>query len=165
MGLKLIMALSADGFLCRGPDDDMSWTGREDKALFKTLTLTGGVMGAGSRTFDLLPELPGRRLVRLSTHDGGEDCSDGHRMSLDMFPYRYPGAWLLGGPTVACEALERYLVDEVVLIQSRHTNLGGVGSSSPPLIPMGVLLRRMNRLDHVGQVGFECNSVSVWRTP
>lgn len=158
-GLKLIMACSEDGYLCRGPDDDMEWTGREDKRLFRLMTTAGGVMGAGSRTFDLMPtKWLGRRLIRLSTHDGGQDCSGGHRMSLGMFAHHHPGAWLLGGPTVACEALDIRLVDEVHLFHSTKVKLGGgVG------VVETVLSRAEKYMESTGIQRFETLEVYTWR--
>lgn len=44
--LKLIMAVSADGFVSNGPDDHMDWTGPDDKKAFRLLTSVGGVLGA-----------------------------------------------------------------------------------------------------------------------
>ena len=65
MSLRLIMAVSADGYLASGLNDDMSWTGQLDKTIFKLLTSVGGVVGAGHNTFWQLPHLSGRRLVCL----------------------------------------------------------------------------------------------------
>lgn len=174
-GLKLIMAMSADGFLCRGSDDDMRWTGLTDKRLFHALTMTGGAMGAGRKTCALLPPLPGRTLVCLS--NGPADYAyfptRGYssrekavmqvpQMSLGMFAHRYPGAWLLGGPTVASEALDTQLVDEVHLCQS-PAFIGGVGSSSPPLVPASVLIDRMGYLRGLGCTRLADVEIYHWR--
>lgn len=108
--LKLIMAVSSDGYLARGPDDDMRWTGKLDKTLFHLMTSVGGVCGTGSKTWSFMPTLPGRLLLRL-TRSG---------TSVREFSERYPGAWLLGGPTVARGALEMDLVAEAHLFRSTH---------------------------------------------
>ncbi len=103
--MRLLMAVSADGFLCRGPADDMTWTGSMDKRLFRVLTSVGRVCAAGSTTRDLMRDLPGRTLLRLSQDD----------YTLEDFAEDYPDGWLLGGPTVAEVALRAGLVGEVYL--------------------------------------------------
>ena len=109
--MRLLMAVSADGFLARGPDDDMRWTGRLDKKVFRLLTGVGGVCGAGSTTYDLMETtLKGRTLFRLSR--------SGHDMGLRLFAEAHPSAWLIGGPTIAVEAFQRGLIDEVHLYRS-----------------------------------------------
>lgn len=118
--MRLLLASSADGYLARGPEDDMTWTGRVDKALFRLLTLSGGT-GApdtvlvGSRTFDQMPKLPGRDMVRLS-NDGLPGS-----MTLEQAAAHHPRAWLIGGPTVAIEALRRGLVDRAFICVSPVT--------------------------------------------
>lgn len=137
--LKLVMAVSKDGFLAMGPSDPMDWTGRDDKKVFKLLTSVGGVLGAGRRTFQLLPPLKGRKVVCLSTRKGmvqnlsarhaleagpsadpmPQDAAYEMTMSLGTFAFAHPGAWLLGGPTVAMEALGIGLLDEVHLCRNK----------------------------------------------
>ena len=91
--MRLLMAVSADGFLARGPDDDMSWTGQTDKKLFRLLTLVDPLLLAGATTAKLLPKLPGRTVVPLS------------RRGLALSDMQSVDGWLIGGPTVAQEAL------------------------------------------------------------
>lgn len=100
--MRLLLASSADGYLARGPEDDMKWTGPIDKAVFRLLTLSNGndVLLAGSRTFDQMPKLPGRTMERLS-RDG---------LTLEQAAGVHMDAWLIGGPTVAREALSLGLV-------------------------------------------------------
>jgi len=101
--LNLLMAVSSDGMVCRGPSDDMRWTGRTDKALFRALTLPDQVLLAGRTTAAMLPKLPGRTVVPISRDPG-------QGLDLAVAAQRYPGAWLIGGPTVAQEALGLGLV-------------------------------------------------------
>lgn len=124
--LKLILAVSADGYLARGPRDDMSWTGRDDKAAFRLLTSVGGRCAVGARSWALMPaELPGRSLVPL-TQDGrlvyhGLDrtgaCPEAST-TVGRFAHANPAGWLLGGPSLAHEALDLGLVDQVYLCRS-----------------------------------------------
>jgi dihydrofolate reductase len=102
--LNLLMAVSADGFVARGPSDDMRWTGAEDKALFKALTLSSPhPLLVGRRTHAQMPALADRELVPLSS-----DPALG--ITLDRAAELYPGAWLIGGPEVARAALQAGLV-------------------------------------------------------
>lgn len=112
--MRLLMASSDDGYLCKGPDDDMGWTGSTDKLLFRALTSVGGVCAAGSRTHDLMPSLPGREFIRLSRE----------AYTLEHLQEAHPDAWLLGGPTVARTALEAGLVHEAHLCQIIGVELG-----------------------------------------
>lgn len=102
--MRLLLASSADGYLARGPEDDMKWTGPIDKAVFRLLTLSNGndVLLAGSRTFDQMPPLPGRRMERLSRGPNGIDLAEAAN--------RWPDAWLIGGPEVSVAALRLGLV-------------------------------------------------------
>ncbi len=125
MGLKLIMAVSADGFVARGPTDDMTWTGSTDKRVFRLLTSVGGVLGAGRRTFEQLPRLEGRTVVLLSRNG----------MALNDFCRLYPDAWLIGGQEVALEALQLNLVDQAFLCNSREVFLcSGVRDQITPCL-------------------------------
>ncbi len=113
--MRLIMAVSEDGFLARGHDDDMSWTLPMDKKIFKLLTSVGGKLAAGRVTFDLMPKDldGGRTLYNLSRKS----------MVLPGFALRHPDAWLVGGPSIATVALKDGHIDEVHLIHNKGVNL------------------------------------------
>ena len=106
--MRLILAVSETGILARGRDDNMRWTGPDDKTVFRLLTMTsGGVCLAGMRTYQMLPELKGRTVLPLSrTRDG---------MTLEEAEALHPNAWLLGGVDVAESALRAGLVTEAYL--------------------------------------------------
>ncbi len=123
--MRLLMAVSADGFLCKGPTDDMTWTGRTDKLLFRILTGVGRICAAGSTTRDLMRSLPGRTLLELSR--------DGY--TLKDFATEYPDGWLLGGPTVAAAALEAGLVSEVYISWILGTKLWSGVRATPVFMP------------------------------
>lgn len=113
--MRLLMAASLDGYLCRDERDDMSWTGPADKALFRALTGVGRVCAAGRTTWNIMPKLEGRQLIPLS-----RGCFDLARLQA-----LHPDAWLLGGPTVARAAVLYGMVDEFHLVRSRRVRLGG----------------------------------------
>lgn len=126
--LKLVMAVSHDGFVARGPNDDMSWTGHYDKQLFRVLTGVGGTIGVGRVTAESIPKvLQGRTLQVLSG-------SPRFGMTLGSFAYKYPGAWLGGGQTVALEALRGGYLDEVHLCRAPAELGEGVADRVSPFI-------------------------------
>lgn len=108
--MRVLMAVSKDGYMARERDDRMGWLGATDKAVFRVLSGVGGVMAAGSRTTALMPGTPGRRLLALSR--SGYTLAD--------LATEHPDAWLLGGPALALEALASDWagVDEVHLCRS-----------------------------------------------
>lgn len=120
--MKLLMAVSSDGFLAAGPDDAMRWTGVTDKAIFRLLTLTGDrytPILAGRRTVGMLPRLHGREVKMLSRHnENGVTLEDAEAL--------YPEAWLIGGPTVALEALKRGFVRQAVICRCAATLYEGI---------------------------------------
>lgn len=64
MRVFIIAAVSADGFIGRGPEHLADWTSKEDKQLFVRLTKEAGTMVMGSRTFDTIGRaLPGRHTI------------------------------------------------------------------------------------------------------
>lgn len=110
--LRALMAVSADGFVCRGPADDMEWTGAADKRLFASLT-RDQVVGAGSTTCRMLPPLPGRTVKRITREARG--LGGGAEWTLGDFARAFPEGWLIGGQTVLTAAIYGGLVDRVVL--------------------------------------------------
>jgi dihydrofolate reductase len=127
LGFKVLMAVSGDGFVARGPEDRMEWTGQTDKGIFRLLTLTGGShkVLAGRRTADLLPKLADREVVAISrTYHKG--------ITLQEAAWAHRDAWLIGGLDVVLAALDANLVEQVVLCQTT-ARLGG-GISVEPLL-------------------------------
>lgn len=128
--MKLIMAVSADGYVARKKGDDMSWTGPSDKAAFRLLTCVGGTptstfigpicastLACGPKTYELVPKtLAGRRLMRLSSRPRSTDPEDLN--DLAWYNRHYPTGWLIGGQTIALAALEQDLVDQAFICAS-----------------------------------------------
>lgn len=114
--MRAILAVSADGYLAKGQNDDMTWSGPTDKAIFRILTCTGSLMAASRNTVRLMPsKLPGRTLVALSSQGYVEHESWG---TLHEFSVAYPDAWLIGGPKLVMQALEAGMLHEVHLCRS-----------------------------------------------
>lgn len=180
--LKLVMAVSKDGFVSLGPNDDMLWTGPDDKRAFRLLTSVGGVLGAGRRTFEQLPRLKGRRVICLSTRKGfvekaearearqhpfsdgpvSEDASYERAMSLGQFAHQHPTGWLIGGQTVALEALSVGLVDQVFLCRA-PIELHRSGLFDPRVAQRDLISHRISSWSRQERVSVGGTSVEVWR--
>lgn len=64
MRVFIIAAVTADGFIARYPGHPATWTSKEDKKHYVSLTKEAGVMVMGSRTFATIGRaLPGRRTI------------------------------------------------------------------------------------------------------
>lgn len=120
------MAVSRDGYVARSPEDDMSWLGKTDKAIFRILTGVGQECAISAWSCHLIPgnegRLPGRSLHPLSRegfhHADEENGKLGAWGTLDEFYNAHPDGWLLGGQALAIDALEARYVDEVHLCRS-----------------------------------------------
>lgn len=122
--MKLLLAVSADGYLCRDEADDMKWTGPLDKFVFKVLTMSSAQpVFAGSVTYDMMPNLRARTMFRLSQRVGGLTLKDAN--------FYYPYGWLIGGPTVAELALKERYVERAFICRVPVTL--GSGISAAPL--------------------------------
>ncbi len=67
MKISLIAALTLDGFIARNSNEFASWTSKEDKKRFVTMTKEARCIVLGSKTFDTFPSpLPGRTHVIYS---------------------------------------------------------------------------------------------------
>lgn len=132
--MKVLLAVSADGFVAKHGRDDMSWTGKQDKQLFRLLTnLDDEPLAVGAATLPLMPALKGRRIIGLSRTPnsrgrGGYHIEDW--MTLLELERWFPKAWVIGGQSVALEAVRAGYVDRVVL--SRVQTLLDVGIALSP---------------------------------
>lgn len=180
--LKLVMAVSKDGFVSMGPNDDMLWTGPDDKRAFRLLTSVGGVLGAGRRTFENLPRLKGRRVLCLSTRrivlpnaearegmcypfsDGSlsDDTAYEHAMTLGQFAHQYPNAWLIGGQTVVLEALSLELVDQVFLCHA-PVELHRSGLFDPRVAQHELITPYISSWSRQERLRLGGTTVEVWR--
>ena len=180
--LKIVMAVSKDGFVSFGPDDDMSWTGPDDKRAFRLLTAVGGVLGAGRRTFEMLPRLKGRRVVCLSTRpvmvenaaaregqqfpfsDGPmpADAAYERALTLGQFAHQHSTGWLIGGQTVALEALAIGLVDQVFLCHA-PVELHRFGRFDPRVAQRDLISHRISTWSRQERVSVGKTAVEVWR--
>lgn len=120
--LRLIMAISADGFIARGPDDSMNWLGQTDKGIFKLLTTqeSPSVLIRSRRTELAMPSvLAGRTFVTVSRRG---------IMTLDDAAKAYPSAWLVGGQELAIEGIKNGHVRSAFLCISARYCFDGIQS-------------------------------------
>lgn len=131
--IRAVYARSIDGWAAKSNVDKMDWTGGDDKAIFRTLTSVGGIIGVGSTTHDLLPGLTGRKAIRITRRSTAADPG----MSLMQFAARYPDGWLAGGPTLLQAAFEMGIIGEVheCVVQLRLGEQGTEGFIPAPTIP------------------------------
>lgn len=123
MALRGILAVSADGLLARGPNDDMSWTGKLDKQLFKLLTCVGGDIGVGTSTWLSMPrQLQGRRLHLLS-----RDRTVRGAVTLEDFVELYDNTWI-ASPGLVLAAIQDGLMSQMFMCR---VQVKAAGQSDP----------------------------------
>ena len=126
--MRLIMAVSADGFVARGPDDNMFWLGPYDKAVFKLLTTSGvePTLIRSRRTEMAMPKvLLGRRLITVSRSG----------LTLKQAGAQYPSAWLVGGQELATVAFgERGMLSDVYICKSDRRCFDGIPSTLEDMV-------------------------------
>lgn len=137
--MRLVLAVSADGFLAKDSTDDMKWTGPLDKAVFRLLTLSDNnpLLLAGRVTYDQMPPLPGRRMVKLSrsptvTNENDLIISTNLDRAAALWQSK---AWLIGGPGVAMEALKKGYVTRAFICESAVKLESGI-----PFEPLAAIL-------------------------
>jgi dihydrofolate reductase len=117
--MKLILAQSYDEFLAKSSNDKMLWTGVYDKHIFKLLThFDNGPLLVGSTTAVLLPSLKHREVIILNRKN----------FDLTSAAIKYPNGILIGGPTIALEALKRQYIKKFVLVTIKKSLVFGISS-------------------------------------
>ena len=129
--MRLIMAVSGNGFVAAGEDDDMLWTGPIDKAVFKLLTSTSDILAVSAKTLQYMPKtLPGRgKLYGLSTNPA-------KGVALEDFAAMFPDAWLLGGQELALYAMKNGFVDKAYICRAMSSMLVSAGPEHLASEPM-----------------------------
>lgn len=109
--MKAIFVESANGYLAKSDSDNMSWTPKLDKKIFKLLTYTcGGVCVCSKKTYGLLPPQmlndTGRKFI-VAERDGAN--------SLINLNKKFPNAVLVGGPTFLTQAYKHNVIDTFIV--------------------------------------------------
>ena len=124
MKLTLIMALTLDGKIGKGPDHFPDWTGKQDKKLFAELSKQAGVVIMGSKTFDTIGKpLPGRKNVILTRNQHRKSAWN-HLIYTSQSPGNilkelenegYSKAILAGGALINSLFAREHLIDEIIV--------------------------------------------------
>lgn len=115
--MKAIFVESQNGYLAKGPEDDMSWTPSLDKKLFRLLSCAfGGIYVCSRATYMLLPQKmkeDNRRRFIIAERAGIN--------SLYYLNKRFPNAVLLGGPTFLKAAYKMKVIDTFIVTTTENT--------------------------------------------
>jgi len=127
MKVLLLMAMTADGMIARGPNHFPDWTSGQDKAMFKRVTQQAGVVVMGSRTYDAIGKpLPGRKNIvltrnkqRRSSHpDLVYTDSDPAALLTSLEAEGFVDVILAGGATINTLFARQGLIDEIQVTYS-----------------------------------------------
>ncbi len=182
--MRLILAVSHDGYLAQGLEDDMSWTTPTDKKVFRLLTQVGGVCGVGYASRRLMPgRLEGRKLVSItqdgrrvlnyhptpSTHGPYDPVPDWAAvepsMTLGAFAHAHPDGWLLGGPRLALEAMSLRMVDQAFMCRVPMRLGGGLPDLITPRLQASDGAEwSLSQSIVLDEVVVDCWSREPWRT-
>lgn len=126
--MKAIFAESLNGYLAKGPNDDMSWTPKLDKKLFKLLSIVlGGVYFCSRHTFNLLPKKmtsdPNRHFEVVDRQYSDEDWKRAGQV--------FKNAIILGGPTFLKVVYDKGLIDTFIITTTLKTIQGQPGYENP----------------------------------
>lgn len=156
--MKAILAVSVEGMVANSDRDDMTWTGSDDKAIFRMLTSVGGVLGCSHRTRLLMPpSLKGRTLLTLSRNPQKVDHVLPQMRDLAWFKRTFQNPWLIGGQAIVAEAVKHNMLGQAFICKSMHSC-----HPTPSAIPytLGRLLVDDWRLTHTIRLSYV--AVEVW---
>ena len=150
--MKAIFVESENGYLAKGPKDDMMWTPSLDKKLFRLLSLAfGGIYVCSKHTYMLLPKKmlqDENRQFIVAEHAGIN--------SLYHLNKAFPNAVLLGGPTFLKAAYNAKVIDTFI-VTTVDIRIRNNSRYENPFID--VLLQA----DMLGEVKFEGLTVRVYK--
>lgn len=149
--MKAIFVESGNGYLAKGPDDDMSWTPSLDKKIFKLLTYVyGGICVCSKRTYELLP------LKMRNDSNRTFICADrtGSR-SLQHLNILFPNAVLIGGPTFLKAAFDAGVIDIFIVTTVEKTIKNNPKYENP-------FLNMLLMANQIGEVEFDDLTVRLY---
>ncbi len=105
-----ILVESKNGYMAKGPNDNMSWTPVLDKQIFQLLTTFNNVCICSKHTYTLLPQKmlsdPAREFI-VAERVGSK--------SLPALNIVYPNACLIGGPEFLKSAYNLSVIDTIII--------------------------------------------------
>jgi len=107
--MQLILGLSKNNFIAKSENDDMTWL-KGDKNIFRLLSSAGqGINFISKKSSKFMPEsLKGRELMIISR-------SGNHYWTLEEANKYFKTANLLGGQTLALEAINKNYITDIFL--------------------------------------------------
>ena len=115
--MKAIFVESKNGYLAKGPEDNMLWTPKLDKQLFKLLSCAfGGVCVCSAHTYGLLPNK-----MKWDEHRQFIIAEKSGLNTLYNLNKAYPNAILIGGPVFLKAAYKAKVIDTFIVTT---TNIG-----------------------------------------
>lgn len=115
--MKAIFVESQNGYLAKGPEDDMRWTPSLDKKLFKLLSCAfGGVCVCSKHTYSLLPKsvlYDENRKFIIADRAGMNSLHNLNKM--------FPNAVLIGGPKFLKAAYDLKVIDTFIVTTVRYS--------------------------------------------
>jgi len=154
MKVTVLMAITLDGKIGKSPDHFPDWTGKEDKKLFKDLSMKAGAVIMGSKTYDTIGmPLPNRKNViltrdrkRKSEWENLIFTNDPPRVILENLEKEgFSEVILAGGALVNSLFAEEKLIDEIIVTISPKTFGYGLSLFSQE-ISMELELKDVQRL-------------------
>ena len=124
MNVTLLMALTLDGKIAKGPDHYPDWTGKEDKKFFAKISKGAGVIIMGSRTFDTFGNpLPDRKNIVLTRNKTRKSEWDNlvytdkkpAKILKDLEKEGYSNVILAGGATINSLFAREKLIDDIIV--------------------------------------------------
>ena len=105
--MNFICAISADGYMAKGAEDNMAWAGKIDKQIFQLISsLNGGICLAPEQTFLNMPKLmTGRTIIPISRTG----------LTLETAAKKFPNGLIIGGPTLLNVASQLDLIDDLIV--------------------------------------------------
>jgi len=114
-----IYAISNNGYMARGPNDDMSWTSSLDKKIFNLLTTAFGDCVSSKTSYHLLPQKmrdDPMRNIYIAERTG--------KKSLVELNRRNPKIVLIGGPTILKAAYDLNILHTIIVTKVKIDIMG-----------------------------------------
>ena len=142
MKLIAVMAMTMDGKIGYHDSHFPDWTGKEDKQLFKRLTMRSGVVIMGSKTFDTIKKpLPGRKNIIMTRNQNRRSLWDNlvftsqrpQDLLSDLEADGVSEVILAGGAEINTLFAKAGLIDELIITYAPKIFGQGLSLFSEPL--------------------------------
>lgn len=111
-----LYAVSFNGYMADGPDDDMKWTGKLDKKIFKLLTTISRDVVVSKNLYNMLPESvlkdDSRNFLLCDRNNVGK--------TLSKYDYWYRPKITIGGPRYIKACLDEKVLDTIIEVEIKN---------------------------------------------